>query len=83
MNPKNKGFTLIELLVVIVLITVLVSLISAAWLKARRTAEIIKAKAVIRSKLDDALIRRAIKARDYEFYRAQIERQIKTGMDLR
>ena len=68
------------MLIVVSILVIMLGLITRAWHRAKWTAVVIKEGALIRSKLDDALIRGAIKAKDYEFYREQIQRQIKTGL---
>ena len=79
-DKRNMAFTLFEMLIVVSILAIVLALITRAWHRAKWTATIIKESAVIRSKLDDALIRGAIKPKDYEFYREQIQRQIKTGL---
>jgi prepilin-type N-terminal cleavage/methylation domain-containing protein len=80
-NRRRGAFTLIEMVVVVALIAVVLGLATAAWLRAKHVTRVIKEGAVIKSKLDDAIIRGAVKAKDYEFYRQQMARQIKSGLD--
>jgi hypothetical protein len=72
---------MIELLLVVSLLCVLLSLLSAAYSRAKRISRVTQEAVSLKHKYDDALIRGAIKPRDYEFYLKQFQRQYKAGLE--
>lgn len=78
---KSHAFTLIEALVVVAILAIVLALVAGAWRRAKRTAQVIADSAQIRSKLDDAVIRGAIRNhRQHDEYRKQIDRMLQSGL---
>lgn len=67
----------------LVLLAVLIGLIVSVLLRAKRAARVVKDGAALKQKLDDALLRRAIRDYpEYDHYRRQLERQMKSAYEL-
>lgn len=76
-----RAFTLLEMIVVVAILAIVLALVTQAWGRAKRTAQVIADSAVIRSKLDDAVLRGAIRShKAHDEARRHIEWQIKMGL---
>lgn len=78
---KPHAFTLVEMLVVIAILAIVLALVAGAWRRAKQTAQVIADSAQIRQKLDDAVIRGAIRShKAHDEARRHIEWQIRMGL---
>jgi prepilin-type N-terminal cleavage/methylation domain-containing protein len=77
----RPAFTLLEALVVIAILAIVLALVAGAWRRAKRTAQVIADSAQIRSKLDDAVIRGAIRShKQHDEWRKQFDRMLQSGL---
>lgn len=61
-------------MIVVAIIGTILGTVGWAYSKAKRSAAVIKEAAIIKSKIDDAVIRRAIYShKDHDFYRHRLQ----------